>query len=167
MSVFFQFPQYVGIGVSEVFTSVASLEFAYLVAPQSAQSLIMSLRFCSAGVSSFIGSGMIVIFNIQVRSNRCLDSRRRKYISVLHRVIRIHLPVEMLIEMTKSIISTSSFLLVFNLSLSLYFSCVIINIKFFNFHPVDLNRRYQSDQTRSHQDNRTTPMYKSSFPMHH
>jgi len=69
MSVFFQFPQYVGIGLSEVFTSVASLEFAYLAAPQSAQSLIMSLRFCSAGLSSFFGSGMVGLLSIEVRHN--------------------------------------------------------------------------------------------------
>ena len=56
MSIFYQFPQYIGIGLSEVFASVASLEFAYLAAPHSAQSLIMSLRFCSAGLSSFFGS---------------------------------------------------------------------------------------------------------------
>jgi dipeptide/tripeptide permease len=56
MSIFYQFPQYILIGLSEVFASVASLEFAYLSAPPSAQSLIMSLRFCSAGLSSFFGS---------------------------------------------------------------------------------------------------------------
>jgi dipeptide/tripeptide permease len=67
MSVFFQFPQYMGIGLSEVFTSVASLEFAYLAAPRSAQSLIMSLRFCSAGLSSFFGSGIVGLFSIEVR----------------------------------------------------------------------------------------------------
>ena len=67
MSIFFQLPQYIGVGLSEVFTSVASLEFAYLAAPQSAQSLIMSLRFCSAGLSSFFGSAMIVLFSTQVK----------------------------------------------------------------------------------------------------
>ncbi len=56
MSIFYQFPQYIGIGLSEVFASVASLEFAYLAAPPSAQSLIMSLRFCSAGLSSYFGA---------------------------------------------------------------------------------------------------------------
>jgi dipeptide/tripeptide permease len=69
MSVFYQFPQYVGIGLSEVFTSVASLEFAYLAAPQSAQSLIMSLRFCSAGLSSFFGSGIVALLSIKVRAS--------------------------------------------------------------------------------------------------
>lgn len=62
MSIFYQIPQYLCIGLSEVFTSIASLEFAYLAAPQSAQSLIMSLRFCSSGLSSFLGSGYIKIY---------------------------------------------------------------------------------------------------------
>lgn len=63
MSVFYQLPQYISMGVSEVFASVASLEFAYLTAPQSAQSFVMSLRFCSLGLSSFLGSGYINIYN--------------------------------------------------------------------------------------------------------
>ena len=67
MSVFYQFPQYLGIGLSEVFTSVASLEFAYLAAPQSAHSLIMSLRFCSAGLSSLLGSGIVGLMSLEVR----------------------------------------------------------------------------------------------------
>lgn len=67
MSIFYQFPQYFGIGLSEVLTSVASLEFAYLAAPRSAQSLIMSLRFCSAGLSSFFGTAIVALFSIEVR----------------------------------------------------------------------------------------------------
>ena len=97
MTIFYQFPQYIGIGLSEVFTSVASLEFAYMASPRSAQSLIMSLRFCSAGLSSFVGSfyvGMFVNFkqeftfdNIEVGTTsrnsfhhieRCLFSALRK-----------------------------------------------------------------------------------------
>ena len=62
MWIFYQFPQYMAMGVSEVFASVASLEFAYLAAPQSAQSLIMSLRFGSAGLSALIGSIYIAVF---------------------------------------------------------------------------------------------------------
>ncbi|CAF3436200.1 unnamed protein product [Rotaria socialis] len=80
MSIFYQFPQYISIGLSEVFTSVASLEFAYLAAPQSAQSLVMSLRFCSAGISSFLGSGYIKIYeniyeNFTVTNLECADSQ--------------------------------------------------------------------------------------------
>lgn len=67
MTIFLQLPQYISIGVSEVFTSVASLEFAYQVAPASAQSLIMSLRFCSGGISSFAGSAVIYFFSLGVK----------------------------------------------------------------------------------------------------
>ncbi|CAF1193166.1 unnamed protein product [Rotaria sordida] len=77
MSIFYQFPQYVGIGLSEVFTSVASLEFAYMAAPQSAQSLIMSLRFCSAGISSFFGSAYVGIF-VKIKENLTFDNSECK-----------------------------------------------------------------------------------------
>lgn len=62
MWILYQFPQYMAIGASEVFTAVASLEFAYLAAPQSAHSLIMSLRFCSAGIAAFIASIYVTVF---------------------------------------------------------------------------------------------------------
>ncbi|CAF2586135.1 unnamed protein product [Rotaria sp. Silwood2] len=79
MSILYQFPQYISIGLSEVFTSVASLEFAYLAAPQSAQSLVMSLRFCSVGLSSFLGSAYINIYenvyeNFTVTNLECKDT---------------------------------------------------------------------------------------------
>jgi hypothetical protein len=41
---------------------VASYEYAYLAAPLSAQSLFMSLHFCSAGISSFISTVYINVF---------------------------------------------------------------------------------------------------------
>jgi dipeptide/tripeptide permease len=62
MSIFYQLLQYIGIGLSEVFASITSLEFAYLAAPQSAQSLVMSLRFCSTGLSSFLGSAYLGVY---------------------------------------------------------------------------------------------------------
>ncbi|CAF4613781.1 unnamed protein product [Rotaria sp. Silwood1] len=81
MSIFYQFPQYISIGLSEVFASVASFEFAYLAAPQSAQSLVMSLRFCSVGLSSFLGSAYISIYesayeNFTVTNLECKDSEK-------------------------------------------------------------------------------------------
>lgn len=51
------------MGLSEVFGMVASYEFAYMAAPRSAQSLIMSLRFCSLGLSSFLGEAYVSIFS--------------------------------------------------------------------------------------------------------
>ncbi|CAF3576079.1 unnamed protein product [Adineta steineri] len=81
MSVFYQLPQYISIGLSEVFASVTSLEFAYLTAPQSAQSLVMSLRFCSIGLSSFLGSGYINVYenfygNFSVTNSECKDAEK-------------------------------------------------------------------------------------------
>ncbi len=42
------------MGFSELFATVASYEFAYYAAPRSAQTLFMSLHFCTVGLSSFI-----------------------------------------------------------------------------------------------------------------
>ena len=65
LSIFVQLPQYFLMGLSEVFAMVASYEFAYMAAPRSAQSLIMSIRFCSLGVSSFIGEGYVELFGMK------------------------------------------------------------------------------------------------------
>jgi hypothetical protein len=46
-----------------MFAMVASFEYAYYAAPRSAQTLFMSLRFCSLGVSSFIATGYFAIFS--------------------------------------------------------------------------------------------------------
>jgi hypothetical protein len=64
LRIFAQLPQYIVMGISETFGMVASFEFAYLAAPRSAQSLIMSLRFCSLGLSSFIGEGYLTLFTL-------------------------------------------------------------------------------------------------------
>ncbi|CAF0976439.1 unnamed protein product [Rotaria sp. Silwood1] len=63
LSIYFQLPQNICMGLSEVFATIASLEFAYLAAPQSAQSLLMSLQFCSLGLSSFIGKAYLSIYS--------------------------------------------------------------------------------------------------------
>jgi len=55
-------PQNIFIGFSQLFAMVASYEYAYFSASRSAQSLFMSLNFCSAGVSSYIGTIYINAF---------------------------------------------------------------------------------------------------------
>ncbi|CAF4601627.1 unnamed protein product [Rotaria sp. Silwood1] len=62
LSIYFQLLQYIFLGFSELFATVATYEFAYFAAPRSAQSLFMSLRFCSLGISSFIGTAYITAF---------------------------------------------------------------------------------------------------------
>ena len=50
------------MGLGESFGMVASFDYAYFGAPRSAQTLFMSLRFCSLGTSSFIGIGYMSAF---------------------------------------------------------------------------------------------------------
>jgi hypothetical protein len=65
------------MGLAEIFATVASLEFAYLAAPRSAQTLFMSLQFCSIGISSFIGNAYLSAystadsFDFSVSMNKC------------------------------------------------------------------------------------------------
>ncbi len=63
LNISFQLPQNICMGLAEIFATVASLEFAYLAAPRSAQTLFMSLQFCSLGISSFIGNGYFSIYS--------------------------------------------------------------------------------------------------------
>ena len=60
------------MGFSEIFFMVASFEYAYFSAPRSAQTLFMSLRFCSIGIAALIGVGYMAIF---ARPELILDFR--------------------------------------------------------------------------------------------
>lgn len=68
LSIYWQLPQNIFVGFSELFTMLSSFEYVYLASPRSGQTLFMSLRFCSIGISSFVGFGYMAAIAAPART---------------------------------------------------------------------------------------------------
>ncbi|CAG5123012.1 unnamed protein product [Candidula unifasciata] len=63
MTVLWQIPQYTLIGFSEVFASVACLQFAVMVAPKSMKAAVTGLYYFFCGFGSFLGFSLVAILS--------------------------------------------------------------------------------------------------------
>lgn len=62
VSVWLQIPPYVLVAISEIFTSISALEFAYSEAPKSMKSIVMSLFLLTNAGGSLLGMALAPLF---------------------------------------------------------------------------------------------------------
>lgn len=62
LSIYSQVPQHMSLGIAQIFSLLASFEFAYFIAPRSARSLFMSFHSISRILADYIVEAYMVNF---------------------------------------------------------------------------------------------------------
>ena len=69
LSIFWQAPAYIIIGVSEIFASIGQIEFFYNQAPDSMRSCCTALQLLATALGSFLSSGLIALVEYCTEGN--------------------------------------------------------------------------------------------------
>ena len=78
MSVFWQAPQYLLVGASEVFAATTGLEFAYSQSPRPMRSVVMAIFLLTNGVGDFIGGGILSLVNAITEPHKWIPANLNK-----------------------------------------------------------------------------------------